>query len=65
LSGALGFIAAEAATMWGGAFIWTRKPQWRPKYAFVDEKQVEYQWIDEVGEFSAENLNKMRQKSNA
>ena len=24
LSGALGFIAAEAATMWGGAFLWTR-----------------------------------------
>ena len=30
LSGALGFIAAEAATLWGGAFLWTRKAGWRP-----------------------------------
>ena len=45
LSGALGFIAAEAATLWGGAFLWTRKPGWRPKYATVDGEQVDYAWI--------------------
>jgi hypothetical protein len=58
LSGALGFIAAEAATMWGGAFLWVRKPGWRPRYALVDGKQVDYAWIDdrdEVG-FDAEKV---------
>ena len=47
LAAALGFIAAEAATMWGGAFLWTRKPQWRPSFAIVDGTQVDYAWIDE------------------
>ena len=47
LSGALGFIAAEAATMWGGAFLWTRKPGWRPNYVLVDGQQVDYSWIDD------------------
>lgn len=47
LSAALGFIAAEAATMWGGAFLWVRKPGWRPAYALVDGKQVDYAWIDD------------------
>ena len=47
LSGALGFIAAEAATMWGGAFLLTRKPGWRPKFALVDGQQVDYSWIDD------------------
>ncbi len=47
LSGALGFIAAEAATMWGGAFLWVRKPGWRPRYALVDGKQVDYAWIND------------------
>ena len=50
LSGALGFIAAEAATLWGGAFLWTRKASWRPTYAKVDGKQVDYAWIDESEE---------------
>lgn len=50
LSGALGFIAAEAATLWGGAFLWTRKASWRPTYAKVDGKQVDYAWIDESDE---------------
>lgn len=48
LSGALGFIAAEAATLWGGAFLWTRKIGWRPRFVLVDGKQVDYSWIDET-----------------
>jgi len=47
LSGALGFIAAEAATLWGGAFLWTRKSGWRPTFVHVDGQQVDYAWIDE------------------
>jgi len=47
LSAALGFIAAEAATMWGGAFLWTRKPGWRPSSTLVDGAQVDYAWIDD------------------
>ena len=47
LSGALGFIAAEAATLWGGAFLWTRKAGWRPRYCEVDGVQVDYAWIDD------------------
>lgn len=47
LSAALGFIAAEAATMWGGAFLWTRKPGWRPAFTLVDAAQVDYAWIDD------------------
>jgi len=42
LSASLGFIAAEAATLWGGAFLWTRTPQWRPSYCRVDGRQVDY-----------------------
>jgi hypothetical protein len=58
LSGALGFLAAEAATLWGGAFMWTRKPGWRPAFTLVDGKQVDYAWIndDEDGGFDAEKL---------
>lgn len=47
LSGALGFIAAEAATLWGGAFLWVRTPGWRPAFTYVDGKQVDYAWIDD------------------
>jgi len=45
LSGALGFIAAEGATLWGGLFMLVRKPGWRPAYSLVDDKQVDYAWI--------------------
>lgn len=48
LSGALGFIAAEAATLWGGAFLWTRKAGWRPNFVLVDGRQVDYAWIDDT-----------------
>ena len=48
LSGALGFIAAEAATLWGGMFLWTRKAGWRPKFVTVDGHQVDYEWIDDT-----------------
>jgi hypothetical protein len=45
LSAALGFIAAEAATLWGGLFLYTRTPGRRPAYALVDGKQVDYAWL--------------------
>jgi len=62
LSGALGFIAAEAATLWGGAFLWTRTPEWRPRFAEVDGKQVDYAWIsaDDDGKFDADAIARMR-----
>ena len=62
LSGALGFIAAEAATMWGGAFLWTRTPSWRPKFALVDDQQVDFSWIseDDEGGFDAEKIAQAR-----
>ena len=65
LSAALGFIAAEAATMWGGAFLLTRRPEWRPKYALVDGEQVDYAWIDDSddGSFSAEKLAEKRREA--
>lgn len=50
LSAALGFVAAEAATLWGGAFWWTRNAAWRPRFALVDGKQVDYAWLHEVPE---------------
>jgi hypothetical protein len=58
LSGALGFIAAEAATMWGGIFLLTRKPGWRPRFAKVDDQQVDYEWIDDSQDagFSAQRI---------
>jgi hypothetical protein len=58
LSGALGFIAAEAATLWGGAFLWTRKAGWRPRFCEVDGVQVDYAWIDDESDtgFDAETL---------
>ncbi len=57
LSGALGFIAAEAATMWGGAFLWTRKPEWRPAFTLVDGQQVDYAWLqDDDGGFDADRI---------
>ncbi len=67
LSGALGFIAAEAATMWGGAFLWVRTPQWRPAFALVDGKQVDYAWItdDDEGGFDAERIQKVRAQHTA
>jgi hypothetical protein len=58
LSGALGFIAAEAATLWGGAFMWTRKPGRRPPFTLVDGKQVDYAWI--VAEEEAAEGSRLR-----
>ena len=62
LSGALGFIAAEAATLWGGAFLWTRKPGWRPRFTLVDGEQVDYAWIDDEADtgFDAEKIAEAR-----
>jgi hypothetical protein len=48
LSAALGFIAAEAATMWGGVFLYTRTPDRRPSFVLVDGKQVDYAWLVKV-----------------
>ena len=62
LSGALGFIAAEAATLWGGAFLWTRKPTWRPRFCKVDGVQVDYAWIadGDAARFDADKLAEIR-----
>lgn len=60
LSGALGFIAAEAATMWGGLFLWTRTPSWRPASCEVDGQQVDYAWIVDDGGFDAEKVASLR-----
>lgn len=64
LSGALGFLAAEAATLWGGAFIWTRTASWRPRFARVDGEQVDYAWIrpDEDGGFDAEKIARIQRE---
>ncbi len=58
LSAALGFVAAEAATMWGGAFLWLRKPGWRPAFTLVDGEQVDYAWMksDEDVGFDAKKI---------
>ena len=56
LSGALGFIAAEAATMWGGAFLWTRTDSWRPSIAQVDEQDVDFAWLEGDDNIAFENL---------
>ena len=62
LSAALGFVAAEAATMWGGAFLWTRTPSWRPTFMTVDGEQVDYTWIDpdDDGGFDASKIGGAR-----
>lgn len=41
LAAALGFIAAEAATLWGGVFLWTRTERWRPAHLMLDGERVE------------------------
>lgn len=56
LSGALGFIAAEAATMWGGAFLWTRTDSWRPSLAQVDDKDVDFAWLEHGEGVDFDNL---------
>jgi len=43
LSASLGFIAAEAATMWGGVFWWFRRGGFRPAFCRVDGEQVSYE----------------------
>lgn len=48
LSAALGFIAAEAATLWGGIFIYSRSANRRPRYTLVDGKQVDYAWLEKA-----------------
>jgi hypothetical protein len=59
LAAALGFVAAEAATMWGGAFLWTRTPSWRPTVCEVDGVQVDYAWMrDDGDEFSVDIVAK-------
>ncbi len=60
LSGALGFIAAEAATLWGGLFLFTRTPDWRPRYALVDGEQVDYAWIADDDGFDVDRVAALR-----
>lgn len=62
LAGALGFIAAEAATMWGGIFLWTRSETWRPAFAEVDGEQVDYAWLQgDAGGFDADKVAAIHQ----
>ena len=51
--------------MWGGAFLLTRRPGWRPNFALVDGEQVDYAWIDDAedGSFSAEKLAEKRREA--
>ena len=65
LSGALGFIAAEAATMWGGAFLWTRTESWRPSIAQVDDKDVDFAWLEGDDNIAFENLQENLQQIRA
>jgi len=65
LSGALGFIAAEAATMWGGAFLWTRTEQWRPKIAQVDGEDVDFAWLSDGDNIEFANLQENLQQIRA
>lgn len=61
LAGALGFIAAEAATLWGGLFLWTRTPAWRPEGTVVDGQHATFEWLaEDDGGFSAEKVAKLR-----
>ncbi|MCB9680373.1 MAG: flippase-like domain-containing protein [Alphaproteobacteria bacterium] len=62
LAGALGFIAAEAATLWGGLFLWTRTPEWRPTFCEVDGVQVDYAWLadDDGTGFSADKVAELQ-----
>ena len=46
LSASLGFIAAEAATLWGGAFWWARRGNFRPAFTLVDGEQVDHDTQD-------------------
>lgn len=64
LSGALGFIAAEAATLWGGLFLFTRTPDWRPSFTLVDGEQVDYAWIqDDDGGFDVDRVDALGTES--
>lgn len=65
LSGALGFIAAEAATMWGGAFLWTRTDSWRPSIAQVDDQNVDFAWLEGDENIAFENLQENLQQLRA
>ena len=63
LSAALGFVAAEAATLWGGAFLFTRRAGWRPTFVVVDGQQVDYAWIDDSDDsgFDADEIARRTQ----
>ena len=65
LSGALVFIAAEAATMWGGAFLWTRTDSWRPSIAQVDAQDVDFAWLEGDDNIAFENLQENLQQIRA
>ncbi len=56
LSAALGFIAAEAATLWGGAFWWGRRGNFRPVYCTVDDQQVDYEHLNAKAEQSESSV---------
>lgn len=59
LAAALGFIAAEAATLWGGVFLWTRTEAWRPSICEVDGEPVD------MGDGEAFDLDAVRRRLDA
>lgn len=65
LSAALGFIAAEAATLWGGAFLWVRTPSFRPAFTEIDGRQVDYAWLTDDGLGFTAALERVRARSGA
>ena len=66
LSASLGFIAAEAATMWGGAFLWTRSNKWRPNSVIIDGQQADFAWLtDDQEPFSLKKILEEQQKTSA
>lgn len=61
LSGALGFLAAEATALFGGLFLWTRTASWRPAVAEVDGAPVDFAWLrDDDAGFSPEAVASIR-----
>ena len=66
LSGALGFIAAEAATMWGGLPAHAQA-RLAALHAIVDGEQVDYAWIDDSDDqgFDADRIAAERARHQA
>ncbi|MGB3976919.1 MAG: flippase-like domain-containing protein [bacterium] len=56
VSAALGFWAVELATLPGAIFLWTRKKDYRPKYLFLDDKEVDFDALLKSEDYGLEEL---------